>query len=358
MGAVPVSIVIRSMDRPTLGRAVRSALNQTMPPQEIVVVAACGRDHSPIDFSTPQTTVRLVFGDEGSARLPRPKAGNVGIDAVSQPWINFLDDDDEFLPHHLATLWPPAERSFAASQHAARLVYSVAQGVDASGRKTDCYGRSFSLVKIWENTILHTMNALFHRSLVDEGCRFDETLDVLEDWDFWIQCAMKTGFAFCDTVTSIWHGDEGESGCGFGSNANGDIYSTAQRRVQAKWATERAEIEARIRQARLDAHAAFRAGDVTAAGRLGRSVLLADPENADMANLLGMILLQRGDAESALQLLRVAHAQLPNNPGLCLNLGLAEEQAGRPAMAQQWFARGLAIDPAHPALLRRVGASS
>ncbi|MGE0208359.1 MAG: hypothetical protein AB7S42_04365 [Lysobacteraceae bacterium] len=42
-----VSILIRSMDRPTLQRAIASAAAQTWPNLEIVVVAACGSRHSP-----------------------------------------------------------------------------------------------------------------------------------------------------------------------------------------------------------------------------------------------------------------------------------------------------------------------
>jgi glycosyltransferase involved in cell wall biosynthesis len=33
-------------------------------------------------------------------------ARNTGVGATDQPWVAVLDSDDEWLPHHLATLWP------------------------------------------------------------------------------------------------------------------------------------------------------------------------------------------------------------------------------------------------------------
>ncbi|HEX4859528.1 MAG TPA: glycosyltransferase family A protein, partial [Usitatibacteraceae bacterium] len=180
----PISIVIRSMDRPALKRALDSVSAQRLKPREIVVVAACGSRHGPLPAVDPAITARLVFPDAGLERLNRPQAGNTGLRATTQDWIGFLDDDDEYLPEHLETLFPAAQQFFQAGGLRGRLAYSLAQGIDRAGNATDLYGRSFSFVHIWDNTLVHTMNALFHRSLLAEGVVFDESLDILEDWDF------------------------------------------------------------------------------------------------------------------------------------------------------------------------------
>ncbi len=352
--SAPISIVIRSMDRPTLVRALDSVSAQTLKPAEIVVVAACGKIHKTLPRVHDAIHARLVFPPDNEPSLDRPRAANRGLDAVAGEWICFLDDDDEYLPHHLATLWEAAQRSYRAFGNASRLAYTLAQGIDASGRETDRYGRSFSLVQIWNNTILHTMNGLFHRSLLDEGCRFDESLDVLEDWDFWIQCAQKTHFTFVEKVTSLWHGDEGESGCGFGTNADGPKYSNAQQRVREKWEAVRAQAMDNLRNMRLTAHAARTQGDEEQAIRLSQWVLRMDPENADMANLLGMLVLKRGDVESAAQLIDAAIRNAPPNAGLCLNRGIVEQTRGNRDGAASWFARGLALDASHAGLRQRL----
>jgi tetratricopeptide (TPR) repeat protein len=350
----PISIIIRSMDRSTLIRALDSVSAQELKPLEVVVVAACGRGHGALPSVHEAIRARLVFPENGASPLDRPRAANLGLDSAVGDWIGFLDDDDEYLPHHLNTLWTSASQRYQQSGRGGRLAYSLAQGVDASGRDTDRYGRSFSLVQIWESTILHTMNGLFHRSLLDDGCRFDESLDVLEDWDFWIQCAQHTGFTFVETATTIWHGDEGESGCGFGKNYDQPRFVSAQTRVQEKWRIARETALAALQGTRLAAHAARARGDEAEAIRLSQWVLRRDPENADMANLLGMMALKRGDTESAAQLIDSAIRNTGPNPGLMLNRGLVELTRGNQIAAREWFDKGRAISPDHPALTEQI----
>jgi tetratricopeptide (TPR) repeat protein len=355
MGAA-VSIIVRSMDRPSLRRALDSISAQSLRPSEVVVVAACGARHGALPAMHPDIEARLIVAPPGVAALNRPCAGNAGLRAARHEWLGFLDDDDEYLPTHIETLFPVAQAVHERAGARGRLVYSLAQGVDREGRATDVYGRSFSFVHIWDNTILHTMNALLHRSLLAEGVAFDESLEVLEDWDFWIQCSQRTAFAFVEQVTTHWHGDEGESGCGFGANAQDQRYRAAQAQVRAKWSAEREATLGRIRAMQVQALEAAARGDFTEAVRLSRSVLHVDPENADMANVLGAHALRTGDLVSAAQLFDAAIRNSPPHAGLCLNRGLVELARGDHAAARAWFTRGLSIDPGNSVLRSRLDA--
>ena len=96
-----VSILIRSMDRPTLDRAIASAVRQTWPNVEVVVVAACGNVHRPLPSPQEGREVRLIVRD---GKLPRPEAANVALESARGEWLNFLDDDDELMPQHVETL--------------------------------------------------------------------------------------------------------------------------------------------------------------------------------------------------------------------------------------------------------------
>ena len=80
------------------------------------------------------------------------------------------------------------------------------------------------------------MASLFHRSLLDDGVRFDESLPILEDHDFLIQCAQHTEFRFVDKLTNLWHGFIGTSGAGVGSNNNAVLIKEIQNRIYQKWA--------------------------------------------------------------------------------------------------------------------------
>ena len=64
---------------------------------------------------------------------------------------------------------------------------------------------------------------LFEKSLLDEGCRFDETLALYEDWDFWIQVSNRSAFHYVDHVgaayrihdyktSGAWRPEEAERG--------------------------------------------------------------------------------------------------------------------------------------------------
>ncbi|MDE1943830.1 MAG: glycosyltransferase family 2 protein, partial [Betaproteobacteria bacterium] len=95
-----VSVVVRSMDRPTLARALASVGNQTYSQVEVVVVNARGAAHSPLP-PAGALPVRLV--DPG-VPLPRSRAANVGLQAARGDLLVLLDDDDWFDPPHLERL--------------------------------------------------------------------------------------------------------------------------------------------------------------------------------------------------------------------------------------------------------------
>lgn len=96
-----VSAVIPTLNRPDLlVRAVRSALNQTYMPLEVVVVVD-GPD--PVTVTTleamnePRVTIIPLENNVGLA-----EARNIGARKCRGDWIAYLDDDDEWLPEKIA----------------------------------------------------------------------------------------------------------------------------------------------------------------------------------------------------------------------------------------------------------------
>ena len=99
--ALPVTVVIpayRCQDM--VERAVRSALGQSRPPAEIIVVDDASGDQT--GSRAAALGARLITHErnlgEGGAR-------NTGIEAAGNDWVALLDCDDEWLPEHLGTLW-------------------------------------------------------------------------------------------------------------------------------------------------------------------------------------------------------------------------------------------------------------
>ena len=89
-----LSIIIPTYNRPDLlPRAVNSALAQTLENLEVIVVDDCSSKLVNLPEHPRLRIIRLPENKGGSA------ARNIGTEAAKGQWINFLDDDDELLPH-------------------------------------------------------------------------------------------------------------------------------------------------------------------------------------------------------------------------------------------------------------------
>lgn len=101
-GTLPVAVVIPLHDgEATIARAVRSALGQRPSPPAAVVVVDDGSGDAGAEVA--ERAGARVIRHERNRGLAA--ARTTGIRATSEPWLAFLDCDDEWLPHHLATLW-------------------------------------------------------------------------------------------------------------------------------------------------------------------------------------------------------------------------------------------------------------
>ena len=308
-----VSILIRSMDRPTLQRALHSAAAQTWPNLEIVVVAACGASHRDLPTWFEGRPLRLV---RSGSTLPRPQAANAALDAAHGKWINFLDDDDELLPHHVATLMN------APRARGERVLFSATNVLAADGQVLGQVSHAGNHVQLYFHSRATTCAILLHRSLIDEGVRFDPAFHVHEDHDFQVNCASRTEFRFVEAATCVWHAQAGESGCGFGVNDDKAQRQRALRQVRQKWA-------ACFSRWLGDADALLFTGQHYLKGRdfpsalecLERALALR-PGDVNAQNLCGMANFHCGRLERAELLLAHALQQLPRHRALQENLAL------------------------------------
>ena len=103
---LPVTVVVPAYRATeTLARALASARGQEpSPPAEILVVDDGSQDGTAELARECGATVLVHEHNRGLAA-----ARNTAVAAATQPWLAFLDADDEWLPHHLATLWPLRE---------------------------------------------------------------------------------------------------------------------------------------------------------------------------------------------------------------------------------------------------------
>ena len=182
-----VSVLVRSLDRPELSRALDSVAAQTWPRVEVVVVDAKGQGHRALPAWCGGFPMRLVAG---SGPLHRSEAANRAIDHARGDFCVFLDDDDYLAPDHVQRL----AQALAGRRDAVAAV-TGARAVRPDGSLIyEWQGRFAPHRQILFNQ-MPIMTVLFRRSAVGpEGARFDLGLDLFEDWDFWMQLSLRGPF--------------------------------------------------------------------------------------------------------------------------------------------------------------------
>ena len=89
-------------------------------------------------------------------------------------------------------------------------------------------------------------------------------------------------------------------------------------------------------------------GDLAQAERLYREILREQPEHADALHLLGVVALQAGQPQAAVDLISRSLQVQPQQPVAHLNLGVAEQQLSRLDTALDCFERALQLVPEYP----------
>lgn len=182
-----ISVICRTVNRPSLKDAIASVARQSWQNIELVLVDALGAGLQQSELVP--AAIKLVIVSTGK-QLDRAEAANAGLMAASGKYLLFLDDDDWIDDDHLSQL-----HALISRNPATLVVYSATQKTHPDGEPFD------EPIQVpFDRTVLRRDNfipihaALFSRRLLDMGCRFDETLRVYEDWDFWLQCATHTDF--------------------------------------------------------------------------------------------------------------------------------------------------------------------
>jgi len=292
MSAPLVSVIIPSFNRAaTIGKAIRTALDQTVRDIEVIVV-----DDGSSDVEALATLIEGV-GDNRLRLLRQPvnrgvsAARNAGIDAARGRFVAFLDSDDYWLPAKL-------ERQLVAALRAPH------------PDRTVCLAKTTIVMRGgWERVrpiAWPSPSRLFSRFLYGEGgfaqcssfflatrlareVRFDERLRQYEDHLFLIEAQRQGGeFVMLDEALSVWMNDE-----------RPDRLSAhdTEARVEAFAAIARAAIPPRVLSAfvaRTTCELVWPRSRRTALGRLWKAVACGGMAPGQAAIILARMLIPRG----------------------------------------------------------------
>ncbi|MFA7240299.1 MAG: glycosyltransferase [Sulfuricellaceae bacterium] len=228
-----VSIIIRSMDRPVLSDALDSVALQTYPNIEVVLVNAKGEGHRDVGAWCGRFPLALVGAGE---KLRRSRAANLGMESARGEYLIFLDDDDWFEPDHIEKL----VAAFGKNPYV-KVVYSGVKCVDSEKNPLPTeFSHEFDAIRLLAENFIPIHAVLFSRSLFELGCRVDESLDLYEDWDFWIQLARHADFLFVGGLSAVYRITQQS---GFGVNAQPIDSESATLVIYKKWRNRLEDIQ-------------------------------------------------------------------------------------------------------------------
>ena len=179
-----------------LGETLESALAQTHPRMEIIVVD----DGSTDDTAQVAKSYPVTYLYQSNRGISG--ARNAGLRLSRGEYILFLDHDDRLLPEAVATgvriLEEHPECAVAVGEH--RYIGADGRAMGSSNKRTA--GRDPYLLLLEHNFIETPCSALHRRSGLASAGVFDETLQGAEDYELYLRTARQNTFIAHDATVS------------------------------------------------------------------------------------------------------------------------------------------------------------
>ena len=196
-----------------LGSALKSVIDQTYTPEEIIVVDDGFTDETPEVAMSFGSQIRYVRQDNRGL----PCARNAGIANASGHLVAFLDSDDVWMPEHLSVL------ARAATVHPeGRAWFTGIRYIDDKGQdlpqaiKTQDASYELGYLQLLRSNTVFPSTVMISRQVVLDLGGFSEDHELLrgcEDWDLWIRLTRQgcmIGVSSC-TVGYRIHGSSASS---------------------------------------------------------------------------------------------------------------------------------------------------
>jgi glycosyltransferase involved in cell wall biosynthesis len=215
------TIVIPAFNREKfISSAIDSALNQTLPPKEIIVVDDGSTDRTVEIVSNYGKPVRLLQIENNGSGPSRPR--NVGIQAAETEYITLLDSDDLLAPTVLEKHCTVLEKC----PQVGLICNNWKSARDVGGTLTDWETNIPSTVAKMKKTeilpgaylidsktaytaycsgnYIRTSGATLTKRLWSDCGKFDETFRTSNDYDFFIRAIPRHDIAFIDKPLAIY----------------------------------------------------------------------------------------------------------------------------------------------------------
>lgn len=168
-----------------IAQAIESCLQQTQPPEEIIVADDGSTDHTAEIAERYSGAVQVIRLEKNSGPCA---ARNRAIEASTGDWIAFLDADDWFFSRKLEL-----QRRCIQENPNALLVYSGHRLVFPDGTERDgiFVPPSEMYWRIRYHCALQICTVMLRRDAFDLAGGFDPVYVRVEDWDLWLRVAER-----------------------------------------------------------------------------------------------------------------------------------------------------------------------
>ncbi len=194
-----VSVLVLAIEGDPLADALDSVALQTYPNIEILRVVAPGQE----DRESPPCCGRFPVRTISSAiPLPWARAANLAFEQARGDWVMVLEEGALLFPDHVASMVAVLSRTPHARCGYAGVRFE--EQVTGSVRETAEINRWVDRLALWGGAQIPLAGVLFARSLLDEGCRFDEGLDSHQQWDLLVQLSLRTELVHSAQVSAAY----------------------------------------------------------------------------------------------------------------------------------------------------------
>lgn len=185
-----ISVVIPAYNAAAIvGRAIESALAQTAPPLEVIVIDDGSTDNTADVAAAYEPRIRLLRQENAGPAAAR----NHGAKVSTGDWIALLDADDSWLPQKLSR-----QAAFTHDPNVG-LVHCVRED------RADLVPEEINFDELWQRNHIANSSVIVRKTAFDQVGGFDEdrALISLEDYNLWLRLAAK-GWAIATCTETLW----------------------------------------------------------------------------------------------------------------------------------------------------------
>jgi glycosyltransferase involved in cell wall biosynthesis len=223
-----VSVVIPTYNRADfVFESVKSVLNQTIKPHEVIVVDNGSTDGTEAKLKPLiKQIVYIKIGPSGRPSVPR----NVGIQKATGDIIAFQDDDDLWTPNKI-------EQQIGCMANPDTIVsYGNAEIITAGGKKTGKkilgaeVAKSGSIFnELAASNFVSTLTVMARRDALLKAGGFNETPGLVEDWELWLRLSRVGRFQYVDKILAYYRRHDSTISSSLDDGYNNyilDVYNT------------------------------------------------------------------------------------------------------------------------------------